>query len=140
MNLLFYGSFLPIPSKDIFKSKNSEEEFVLIDHNQKTIESENYYNYPGKIIPYESANNNKDNLQPANNATASASNTINEEGELKDDEENSQDNNNNNNKMQTDSISLQLTDEIYLNKEKSSTDCVLLTVFNSSNQTIKVII
>ena len=60
--------------------------------------------------------------------------------DLKDDEENSQDNNNNNNKMQTDSISLQLTDEIYLNKEKSSTDCVLLTVFNSSNQTIKVII
>ena len=128
---------MPIPSKDIFKSKNSEEEFVLIDHNQKTIESENYYNYPGKIIAYESTNNDKDKIQPANNATASASNT-NEEGELKDDEENSQDNNNN--KMQTDSISLQLTDEIYLNKEKSLTDCVLLTVFNSSNQTIKVII
>lgn len=127
---------MPIPSKDSFKSKNSEE-FVLIDHhNQKTIESEIFYNYPGKIIPYESANNN---IQPpTNNATSSVSNN-NEEGELKDDEENSQDNNNNNNKMQTDSISLQLTDEIYLNKEKSSTDCVLLTVFNSSNQTIKVI-
>jgi len=132
LNLLFYGSYLPIPSKDLFKSNN--EEFVLIDHNQKTVESDTH-NYPGKIIPYESANK-VDDVTPSNTAS---SNNNNEEGELKDDEENSQDLNEEN-KMQTDFVSLKLTDEIYLNKDKSPTDCVLLTVFNSSNQIIKVIL
>ena len=128
-----------MPSKDLFKTKSNnvtinskQEEFVLINHDQKSSEIEITTSetslYPGQIIPFKSDITEKKVEQP----------NINEEGELKDDDEIIQ-NDTEDNKMQTsESKTVQLSEHIQLNKDKNANDCVLLTVHNSSNQIIKV--
>lgn len=144
--MLFHGSFLPIPSKDLFKSnsfvkdttqiitatsqRQSADEFVLVEHDQQKTPDD--YLYPGKILAYESP---KTETKPETGSSNVNTNNANEEGELKDDEEIVEVDADE--KMQT-SESSKLSDTIYLNRDKTSSDCVLLTVFNSSNQTIKV--
>lgn len=141
LNLLFYGSFLPIPNKDLFKlnsmtkdatqmltsnQRASTDEFVLVEHDQQISDS-----YPGQIIAFELPKSE----QKAESSNANSNNNINEEGELKDEEDIVE--------IETDekmqiSETNKLSENINLNKDRSSNDCVLLTVFNSSNQSIKV--
>jgi len=142
LNLLFHGSFLPIPNKDVFKSNQKSDEYVMIDMEQKIIENEADATFPGKIIPYECTKSESSKQESQSlDTNQSNNNNNNEEGELKDEDENSQEKNEDM-KMQTSDSNDQkipkLTENIYLNKNKNPNDCILLTVHNLSKQTIKV--
>ena len=140
LNLLFHGSFLPIPNKDILKSnqKSNSDEYVMIDVDQKTIEHEADSMYPGKVIAYECAKS--DSLKQESRLLDTNQNN-NEEGELKDEDENSGEKSEDIKMLTSDSSdqkTSKLTEKIFLNKNKNPSDCILLTVHNLSKQTIKV--
>ena len=116
LELALYGSFLPIPSLDLFKNKNEDTNEIKMVTNEETVESkEGSSIYPGKIIPFK--------VNTSNNDTSNL-----DEGEIAEIQPISNENQ---------SLTSEFLDNfIHLNKDKG--DSVLLSVTNLSNQTIKV--
>ena len=110
--LTFYGSFLPIPEKEIFtsnKAVNSDTNDVQMISNENIASTVTAY--PGMIVPF------KVNLNLDEGEISEISTTI-------------------TGKIDSGHNNISLDNFIYLNREKG--ESVLLSVNNLSNQTIKV--
>lgn len=119
LELLFYGSFLPVPSPDKFKGKNeltdASNDVQMSNDNDRESESI----YPGKIIPFKKllAQNDEDGL---------------DEGEIENENQSPSEEN------QTQHLNGVDDKFIEINKDKG--ESVLLSVTNLSNQIIKVVL
>ena len=125
---LKFGFFSPSSSLKA-DSESKTEDFVIISKsNNEAISTEEKDLYPGKIIPFELGDKKLKEPTPVV--------VQNEEGELNDEEEEE--------KMQTEKVGddstkkIKLNEFIEINQDKSPSDCVLLTVANLGNQSIKI--
>lgn len=117
LDLVFFGSFLPIPSLDIFKGKekldNQNTDVNMSDDTIEHLAEDIHELYPGRIIPFKRA--------PV------AVKDVLDEGEIDDEVQNLNSENQN-----------EILDDKFIELNKDKGESVLLSVTNLSNESIKV--